>query len=166
MSGYNWQEIFKQKTEKELIQIYSGESSLNFEAEIYAGLELKNRKFDFRIIDQIHHRKINQLQRDLEECKNLKYTNSKYFRNQIIAGAGLLILIYMLINSEIFFSVINNSNQVHAQRDSGKYYEILFYIGLLFITVLSAKWLFVRFKKKKYQNIELKSKLLQKMKDV
>ena len=28
MSGYNWQEIFKLKTEKELIQIYSGKSSL------------------------------------------------------------------------------------------------------------------------------------------
>jgi len=42
--GYNWGKIFKEKDEKELLNIYSSKSLLDYEAEIYAGLELKNRK--------------------------------------------------------------------------------------------------------------------------
>ena len=67
MAGYNWEVIFKNKTEKELIEIYSGKSQLNFEAEIFAGLELKNRDYDFQKIEDIHKRKIEEL----------KYMNTK-----------------------------------------------------------------------------------------
>ena len=47
----------------------------------------------------------------------------------------------------------------------GKYYWSLFYIIILLINILIAKLLFERFKKKKYQTIEEKTKLLQMMKD-
>ena len=59
MSGYDWQTIFKIKDEKELIEIYRGDSHLNFEAKVFAGIELKieisaisnklskNRQFEF-----------------------------------------------------------------------------------------------------------------------
>ena len=42
--GYNWEKIVKKKDENELLYIYSGNSHLDFEAEIYAGIELKNRR--------------------------------------------------------------------------------------------------------------------------
>ena len=58
MSGYDWQTIFKIKDEKELIEIYRGDSHLNFEAKVFAGIELKNRNFNFAIIEEIHNRKI------------------------------------------------------------------------------------------------------------
>jgi len=154
MAGYNWQKIFKAKTEKELIQIYSGESSLNFEAEIYAGLELKNRNFDFQTIDRIHQQKIIQLERDIDECKFLNYTNSKYFRNQLLALIGIFFIIFNLVNREI-----------QNQLDSGIYYRYLFYIIILLINILIAKLLFERFKRKKHQTIDEKTKLLKMMKD-
>ena len=71
MSYYDWQNIFKNKTEKELLKIYSGDSGLNYEAEIHAGLELKNRDFDFATVAQIHNRKVEELKSDISLNENL-----------------------------------------------------------------------------------------------
>lgn len=88
--GYNWEKIFKEKDEIELINIYSGNSYLDYEASIYAGLELQIRNYDFGKIKKIHDQKIEELKMSIEEFKQLKYTKTKYFRNQIFNTIGLV----------------------------------------------------------------------------
>jgi len=44
---YNWPEILKNKSRKELYDIYLGKSLLNSEAEKYAEIELRNIGFKF-----------------------------------------------------------------------------------------------------------------------
>ena len=45
--SYNWEKIFKNKTNKELYEIVIGKKVLSKEAIKYAKTELENRDFDF-----------------------------------------------------------------------------------------------------------------------
>ena len=49
---YNWEEIFKEKSTKELYEIYSGKSMLQNSAIPFAKRELENRNFDFADIEK------------------------------------------------------------------------------------------------------------------
>jgi hypothetical protein len=44
---YNWTEIFKNKTDRDLYDIYLGQTSLNSEQRDFARIELENRNFNF-----------------------------------------------------------------------------------------------------------------------
>ena len=146
---YDWVKIFKEKDEKELIKIYSGNSHLNFEAAIYAGLELKNRGFDFRRIALIHNDKVARLQQEIENYEKLDFIRSKYFRNlllNIVALSGLLILIIQ--HGDKFFQ--NDYNII----------RLLLYVLIVLFGIATAKWSFNRFKRNKKKNIEKKFNLL------
>ena len=153
MAGYNWEAIFKNKTEKELIEIYSGKSQLNFEAEIFAGLELKNRDYDFQKIEDIHKRKIEELKIEIEDFENLEFRKSKYFRDQIMYGIGIVVLIILLITNQkpIF------------EKEIYHYYKAAFYLFFTLIAFLTARWNFERFKKNKKKMIIEKTELLNKI---
>lgn len=155
MARYDWRNILKDKDEKELIDIYSGNSSLNIEVEIYAGLELKSRDFDFEMIEQIHKKKIEQLRSDIEEYKNLKYVKSKYFKNQITYSIAFVMLLFM----HIYYY-----NQIRIQGGF-KYFQAIIILVISLITILigipilTAKWRFERYKKKMKKSIEQRTEL-------
>ena len=49
--SYNWEEIFKNKTNKELYEIYKGHSHLPEGVQQFAEKELQNRNFDFQDLE-------------------------------------------------------------------------------------------------------------------
>jgi len=51
---YNWEEIFKSKSDKELFKIYHGDSMLPSETSNYAYNELKKRGVDFNHLDKVN----------------------------------------------------------------------------------------------------------------
>ena len=155
MARYDWRNILKEKDEKELIDIYSGNSLFNTEVEIYAGLELKSRDFDFQTIEQIHKQKFEQLKSDIKEYNDLRYVKSKYFKNQITYSIAFVMLLFM----HIYYY-----NQVRIQGEF-KYFQAIIILVISLITIfigipiLTAKWRFERFKKKKKKSIEQRTEL-------
>lgn len=120
---YNWTEILKNKSEKELYDIYVGRSVLGSEVMEFARIELENRNFNFENPDK--HRKkweLEKLKFEDEESNNnilFKYTHAKEYL--IIGYAGIIyamialtaIVRYFLgyhdLNNEIardFFSLV------------------------------------------------------------
>ena len=147
--GYNWEKIFKEKDEKELVKIYSGNSYLDYEASIYAGLELKNRNFDFQKIEKIHNEKIARLKMEIKDFENLEFIKSKYSSIQLLSVIGL---------SGLLYSVIKNKEEIIG--DNYNFIRILIYGTIALIIILTAKWNFNRFKKNKKKTIEKKVHLL------
>jgi hypothetical protein len=149
---YNWRQIFKEKDDKELIRIYSGKSHLNYEASVYAGLELKRRNFDFQKIEAIHKNKLNQLENDIREYKDLDFFRTKYFRRLVLNTLALIgfIILFLKYKEEI----VNNQSE---------YIRIWIYIFALSITIATAKWSYNRFKRDKRKTIEHKTALLNKL---
>lgn len=68
--NYNWTEIFKNKSDKELFYIFSGQSLLDKEASDFAELELRRRDFDLKGIDKYNAKW--KLEKEKEQ-----YVNSK-----------------------------------------------------------------------------------------
>ena len=153
MTQYDWQTIFKNKDENELVKIYSGNSTLNFEAEIYAGLELKNRNYDFKKIEQVHKRKTEELKNEIYEFETLDFIHSKYFKELIYNVIGFIALIILLIMEYKNLESIGVYN----------YYQIIFYIILFSIMIVSAKWKYNLFIKNKEKTIKEKTELLNKI---
>jgi hypothetical protein len=148
MSLYNWQNIFKSKSDKELVEIFKGNSNLDFEAEIYAGIELKNRNFDFSLIQEVYNQKVIAFKRDLIESQNLEFRNSEYFRNQIFYLIGILLIFSIFVLKGFKFD-----QQI-------KSYKALIYLGFLIFSLFTAKWNFNRFKAKKEKTLKQKEELL------
>ena len=153
MSDYNWENIFKSKSESELLEIYRGDSHLNYEAEIHAGLELKNRNFDFNDekIKEVHLRKIESLQNELSEFKNLEYKKSDYYKNQKYYFFGIILLIVLLVTNDI-----NSDNEFH-------FYKAIIYLATFSVSFLTAKWNYNRFKQNKEKTIKNKTELLKEL---
>lgn len=153
MAGYDWQEIFKNKDDKELIEIYSGNSLLDSEAELFAYLELKYRNFNFDTIETIHRRKIEQLKLDIKETENLSFKESKYYRYQIRGGIGFFaMLLFLFLNRDSLFA-----------NPGMKLFEICIYLFIFFGFFVTAKWSFNIFKKGKEEEINMKTELLRKI---
>jgi len=114
---------------------------------------LRNREFDFNTIKKNHQQKVKELKADIENHKELKFVNSKYFRNQLYGGIGIIGIIFLLIN---------NRGELH-DNDNFQLYRILFILAFSLIAVLTAKWNFNRFKKKKEKTIENKIILLKRI---
>ena len=140
MAKHDWHNILKEKDEQELVNIYSGNSHLNIEAECFAGLELKSRGFDYKTIELIHQKKLEQLKSDIEDYKKLKYVSSKYFKNQITYSIAFVLLLFM----HIYY--------YHRIRIDGEFspFEAIMVLFISLITImmgipiLTAKWRFAK----------------------
>ena len=155
MAKHDWRNIFKEKDEKELVNIYSGNTHLDIEVECFAGLELKSRDFDFKTIELIHQKKLDQLKSDIEEYKKLKYVNSTYFKNQITYSIAFVILLFMHV---YYYHRI----RIDAEYSSFQAIMILIISLITIMTgipILTAKWRFERFKKKKMKSIDQRTQL-------
>ncbi len=150
--AYDWEEIFKHKDEKELIDIYSEKSHLNYEAGIYDGLELKRRNFDFRKIETIHNTKLAKLQEDIKSYQELNFFETKYFKRLIFATLAFVVLMMF---------VYRNKEAIFSERL--EHLNIWIYMIALPTTIITAKWSFNHFKKDKKKTIEQKARLLKMM---
>ena len=151
--GYQWERIFKDKTEKELVQIYRGDSHLDFEAGIYAGLELINRNYDFNRIREIHIQRIQQMEGEVESLRKLKFTNTKYFRNMLLGGIPLL---------GFAGAILQNPPDLGQMDD---YHLFQFLVGgfILLAGVVVPKWTYNRFRRRVEREIARNLTLLQKI---
>ncbi len=110
--SYNWEKIFKGKSDKELFEIFLGKKYLNNEAKEFAEKELKLRKFDFENIDS--YKKKWMLEKLIEEERNESgaYSffqwsyNSKHSLIMAIGGAFL----FFLMTFDYFFDFMTKTN--------------------------------------------------------
>lgn len=149
MADYNWEEIFKKKTEKELVDIYTGKSVLGFDAEIYAGLELKIRNYDFNKIQEIHNAKVEKLKKEISDFQNLDFKSSGFLKKQIMYFVGIILVLIILITDDL------NSNF--------RLYKALIYLVIFIVSILTSRWSYKRFVRKKEESIKTKIDLLNKM---
>ena len=144
--SYNWEEIFKGKSDKELLEIYLGEKHLNNEAKEYAEKELKSRKFDFDNIDS--YKKRWMLEKLIEEERNESGTysffqwsyNSKQSLMMAIGGAFL----GLLMTFDYFFDFMTKTN-----GSKNQYEQIGF---IIFFFAFSVFGLISYFRKRKNEN--------------
>jgi Flp pilus assembly protein TadB len=113
--NYNWEKIFENKTDKELYEIYSGNSVLPNETAEYARQELEKRKFDFGEIEANKSAwQLSELFLEAESAQKLIKQNqariipykSLYF---LVPGIIVLYVIFfkfLNINLTIFFPTI------------------------------------------------------------
>lgn len=150
--SYNWEKIFKDKDEKELVTIYSGKSHLNFEATIYAGIELKNRGFDIQKMEIINNGIVLKLKQEISDFEEVDFFKSKYFKKQFFGVIALL---------GLFLAFYKNREEIIS--DEYNFIRIIIYIVILLFGVVTAKWNFNRFKKNKKETISKKENLLKMM---
>ncbi len=144
--SYNWEKIFKNKTDKELYEIFLGRKQLGAEAKEFAELELKLRNFDFDNIDS--HKKKWTLEKLIEEERNesgayslFRWTsNSKHSLMMAIGGAFLGLLMTFDYFFDFMTKTIGSKNQ----------YEQIGFI--IFFFSLSVFGLITYFRKRKNES--------------
>lgn len=154
--AYNWEEILRNKTEKELVKSYAGYLYLDVEGEMFAGLELKRRKFNFEEIEQIQIQKQQVLKNEIEEYENSEFNRSKYFKEIFYGILGTFVLLSLDFWLEKGFW---NSEKVYN-------YKVLVYILPSIISAITAKWRYNYYVKKLKKAIDLKQKTFRKINKV
>ncbi len=150
MGYYNWEEIFKKKTDNELLSIYAGNSHLDFEGCIYAGLELRKRGFDFQKIKKIHDRKIAELKMEIEVHGSISFYRTKYFRNLFFNSIAV---------ASILIAAIFKTNDFHFQNDFQKYkFWIIFSLSV--VSIFTVRWSYKRNLRKRSESILRRIELL------
>jgi len=104
--NYDWEEIFKSKTNKELYDIVCGKTTLTSEAITYAKSELENRNFDFENMEA--NKDAWNLSSLIEEYDyaNLEILRSKFNHVSIkrylliIAGTAIILLVFNKIQNQ------------------------------------------------------------------
>lgn len=98
---YNWAEIFKNKTDRELYNIYLGRTSLNSEQKDFARIELEKRNFDFTNLDR--QRKKWELENLIEEEKSYSKLLFRSYRSSEYLIMGIVGLVIAIIS--LFFII-------------------------------------------------------------
>ena len=144
--NYNWEKIFKNKSDKELYEIYLGRKHLGNDAKDYAEKELKSRKFDFDNVDS--YKKKWTLEKLIEEERNESGTyslfrwtfNSKHSLMMAIVGGFLGVLMTL----DYFFDFMTETN-----GSKNQYEQIGF---IIFYFAFSIFGLLTYLRKRKYES--------------
>ncbi len=144
--SYNWEKIFKNKTDKELYEIFLGRKQLGAEAKEFAEVELKSRNFNFDNIDS--HKKKWTLEKLIEEERNesgayslFRWTsNSKYSLMMAIGGAFL----GLLMTFDYFFDFMTKTNGSKNQYEQRGF--------IIFFFAFSVFGLISYLRKRKYES--------------
>lgn len=108
--GYNWEKIFKSKSDKELFLIYNGKRNLGKDAEQLAKKELLARNFDFDNLDREKNKW--ELEKLIEEekedqRKGIPFLGYKAFL--LIGYVGLVLIVLFVL--DLFFDFINKEGE-------------------------------------------------------
>ena len=129
--SYNWTEIFKNKTDKELFNIYSGQSLLDKEAREFAELELKRRNFNFKDIDKYKAKwKLEKLfQEEKENNSGFVFQIPRSIHLLIMGILGAFMTIIFIL--DIFFEFI-----VSTTGEISNFERIFFIVVSLSLTLI------------------------------
>ena len=163
MTSYDWESIFKSKDEKELLKIFCGNSHLDFEAEIYAGLELKLRNYDFNKIEKVYQSKIEKLENEIKKYNDLNYIKSEFYRKQKYYIIGMIVFIYFLITEYREISQLFLKNKNNSIDENLRYFEIIYVLIIVLVAFFTAKWRYKYFKKKNKRNLIKKKEILNRL---
>lgn len=132
--SYDWEKIFENKTNKELYEIYSGNSLLPNETVEYARQELEKRNFDFKDIDGNKSAwKLTELIIEKERAQNILNENKIKiipYKSLYLLIPGILVVYVVLfeyfnINLTIYFPFlmivftllyVSFTNRVYAKQ--------------------------------------------------
>jgi amino acid permease len=130
MSYYDWEKIFKNKTDKELYHIFIGETILNDEVKLPAEIELKNRKFDFDNIER-HSMKWELEELKQEDSRKNSFISRRKMKAQDLLQIfyiGLIFTLFAILN--LFFNFLNSSNETQSFHE-----KILILLAIIGINV-------------------------------
>jgi hypothetical protein len=158
--SYNWEKIFKNKTDKELYEIFLGRKQLGAEAKEFAELELKSRNFNFDNIDS--HKKKWTLEKLIEEERNESGTYS-LFRWTFNSKHSLMMAIFgafsgLLMTFDYFFDFMTKTNGSKNQ------YEQIGFIIFFFVFSVFGLISYLRKRKNESQRKEKIKELIREMK--
>lgn len=153
MSYYNWEEIFKSKSNKELTEIYKGKTHLGFDAPFYAIFELNSRGVQIENHKEYISQSIQKLEMNIEEHKNFAFNNSKYFRSFILSIAFVILIIVILVS---------NKDEIINKPDAGNLSIFIKLLGGLLAVFVGYLNYFI-YKKDLAKTIETKKKLLKRL---
>ena len=138
---YNWTEILKNKTDKELYDIYLGKTLLPKTVQQLSKQELINRQFDFSSIDK--HKMAWQLASIVEEENFEKIRDKRAYFLYINFRHFLIIIIVFLSASLLIYLINKESNYISNE---------FLLIGILFISLGSILTNYLNKKEKAYLN--------------
>jgi len=149
---YNWEEICRKKSDKELYRIYKGKTLLDKEAKAYALKELKRRDFKFDEIDK--YKKKWELEDLIEEAE----TEAKpiegipeYKFDIFTLIVGLVLFAALLIDLFIDIGFIRNPNNLPPQIG----YPLYFILSIIIIVYSLFRYR-DRKRRKKYRDKRIK----------
>ncbi|MBK6967002.1 MAG: hypothetical protein IPH20_24635 [Bacteroidales bacterium] len=145
---YNWTEIFKNKSTRELYNIYLGKSALGSEQGEYARIELENRKFDFENLDK--QRRKWELENLIEEEKSYNSIFFRSYRSWEHLIMGIIGLVFTSISLILLLRHYLTGKQTGDL--AGTFFALIF--GLAF-TIIG----FVNYRKKRAREIFRKNRL-------
>ncbi len=141
MEHYNWQEIFKSKTNSELFDIYSGKKNLSEEAKEFAGKELENRNFDF-----------NNIEREKEKMElEILLEEEKFYSRQFGMMASPPMQFITIITIAIFLIIITLQYYLNGQQEHSP--------SFLFVTIAIFTYFVYRYKRAKRQTKKRQSRI-------
>jgi hypothetical protein len=138
---YNWTEILKNKTDKELYDIHLGKTLLPKTVQQLSKQELISRQFDFNNIDK--HKLAWQLTRIVEEENYEKIRDKRASFLYINFRQFLIIIIVFLTASLLIYLINKESNYISNE---------FLLIGILFISLGSILTNYLYKKEKAYLN--------------
>ena len=146
---YNWEGIFENKSDKELYEIYCGDSFLPETTISIAKKELEKRNFDFNNIEI--HKEVWKLSRLEEEIDGLKLELLR--RTPISLKSYIFIIIFLVIFTAILSETINLEN---------KSLFLSLIAGIVYITIIIIPQRYIYKKRVESLNklLEKKSKLV------
>jgi len=123
---YNWQEIFKEKSDRELFQIYKGRTTLQGEPQKFAEMELNNRGFNFN--DLTKYKAKSELLSLIEEEKS---TDGLFGRPSAFMLGFMKNGLYLFVCILVLIAVVNWDSMIES--------DSLYGIGIiiLFMTLLA-----------------------------
>lgn len=151
---YNWEEIYKSKTDTELLKIFNGDYLLNTDARISAVKILLERNYDKEEIKEIRDRSIEELDSEIHDIITTDIEKEK--RSHIIWSIVMpliwLVTTCFLVRPDIRIESILETKQV------------VFFFTVLFM-IISTAFGIKFFKKRRLKELQKKLKEIQEIKE-
>jgi hypothetical protein len=147
---YDWEEIFENKSDKELYEIYCGNSLLPELTIPFAKNELKKRKFDFENIEL--HKDAWKLSRLEEEIDYLKLEILK--RAPISLKAYTIIVIALVIFAAFIYKTFNLESKA-------SFFSLTAGLGSITIIIISERFIYKKKVESLNKLLEKKSKIVE-----
>lgn len=151
---YNWEEIYKSKTDTELLKIFNGDYLLNTDARISAVKILLERNYDKEKIKEIKDRSIEELDSEIHDIitADIEKEKRSHIIWSLIMSLIWLVSTYFLVRPDIRIESILETKQV------------VFFFTVLFM-IISTAFGIKFFKKRRLKELQKKLKEIQEIQE-